>query len=120
MFYFDDKIVLITGAAVEKFGRVDIAVNNAGIAASFKSFTDITEADFDNIRCNAICPFFSPTSLMTNNNMDHQQDFLGAASPMKRLPSTEEVVDVMISIIAPKNSYMNGLAIAVDGGISAY
>jgi NAD(P)-dependent dehydrogenase (short-subunit alcohol dehydrogenase family) len=34
-------------AAVETFGRLDIAVNNAGIAGEMKHVTDFTEADMD-------------------------------------------------------------------------
>ena len=34
-------------AAVEKFGRLDIAFNNAGVAGPFKALADQTEEDFD-------------------------------------------------------------------------
>lgn len=57
---------------------------------------------------------------MTDNNLVDKEEFLRAASPMKRLQTPEEVVDVMISIIAPQNTYMNGQVIAVDGGISKF
>src|SRR3954447_7636235 len=38
----------VIGAAVEKFGRVDTLVNNAGIFIG-KPFTEYTEADFANM-----------------------------------------------------------------------
>jgi NAD(P)-dependent dehydrogenase (short-subunit alcohol dehydrogenase family) len=34
---------------IDKFGKVDILVNNAGIAASPKSFTEITEEEWDRV-----------------------------------------------------------------------
>jgi NAD(P)-dependent dehydrogenase (short-subunit alcohol dehydrogenase family) len=38
---------------------------------------------------------------------------------MKRLGTPEEMVNAMLHIIDPDNSYMTGQAIAVDGGVSA-
>jgi NAD(P)-dependent dehydrogenase (short-subunit alcohol dehydrogenase family) len=38
----------LVAAAVEKFGRLDIMLNNAGIARS-QAFLDITDADFDDV-----------------------------------------------------------------------
>jgi NAD(P)-dependent dehydrogenase (short-subunit alcohol dehydrogenase family) len=45
---------------------------------------------------------------------------LAAGSPMKRLGQPQEIVSVMLMLCAAENSYMNGQAIAVDGGVSAY
>jgi NAD(P)-dependent dehydrogenase (short-subunit alcohol dehydrogenase family) len=38
---------------------------------------------------------------------------------MKRIARVEEIVNVMVMILSPANSYMNGIAIPVDGGMSA-
>lgn len=73
----------------------------------------------DNIRINAVCPFFSPTPLVTESTMSGMQDFLSRGSPMKRLGTPEEMVNAMLLIIDPANTYMTGQAIAVDGGVSA-
>lgn len=45
-------VAALAEAALERFGRLDIAVNNAGIARPMKGFLDQTEADMD--RCFAV------------------------------------------------------------------
>jgi len=75
-----------------------------------------------NIRVNAICPFYSLTPMVTDSlaaDKDSQK-FLASGSPMKRLALPQEIVSVMLMLCAAENSYMNGQAIAVDGGVSAY
>lgn len=71
-----------------------------------------------NIRVNAVCPFYSPTPLM--NEFDIEHETLAQGSPMKRLGEPTEIIAAMLGIISPDNSYMNGQAIAIDGGISAF
>ena len=181
----------LVDAAVLAYGRLDIAVNNAGVAQPMTSFHEQDEAEFDrqfaintkgvffgmkhqiiqmlnqdagtilnvssmaglgaapklaaysaakhavigltktaaveyarrNIRINAICPFFSPTPLMSNSaGMDspEKQAFLAKGSPMKRLAEPQEVVNAMMLACAPSNTYMTGQTIAIDGGISAF
>jgi len=72
------------------------------------------------VRVNAICPYFSPTPLVTQD-----EDFaarikgMAANSPMARMGDPEEIVTVMLMLMSPANSFMNGQAIAVDGGMSA-
>lgn len=86
------------------------------------SKTAAVEFGHKNIRVNAICPFYTLTPMVTESlaaNQDSQQ-FLAAGSPMKRLGQPQEIVSVMLMLCAAENSYMNGQAIAVDGGVSAY
>jgi len=75
-----------------------------------------------NIRVNSVCPFFSPTPLMTQNETMESDDimtFLAKGSPMKRLAEPQEIVNTMLLACSPANSYMTGQAIAIDGGITA-
>lgn len=75
-----------------------------------------------NVRTNAICPFFSPTDIMKIDGLASEADKqkLGAGSPMKRISSIDEIVNVMVMMLSPCNTYMNGQTIAVDGGVSAW
>lgn len=176
--------------AVSKFGQLDIAVNNAGIAHEMAATHELTESIFDsqfavnvkgvafgmkhqipamleaghghvlnisslaglggapkagayvaakhavtgltktaaveyaryNIQVNAVCPFFSPTNIMDVDglNTDEARAMLAKGSPMKRLGDPQEMVNVMLLLLSPGNTYMNGQAIAVDGGVTAW
>ncbi|WP_269521238.1 SDR family NAD(P)-dependent oxidoreductase [Alteromonas sp. BMJM2] len=180
----------LVDAALEKFGRLDIAVNNAGIAHTPAPVHEMTEAIMDsqfgvnvkgvmfgmkyqipamlaqkkghvlnvsslaglggapkgaayaaakhavagvtrtaaveygrkNVRVNAICPFYSPTNILNVDgyNTPEAQAQLGQGSPMKRLGEPQEIVNTMMLILSPGNSYMNGQTIAVDGGVTAW
>ena len=78
-----------------------------------------------NVRVNAICPFFTATPMVDNPIMNPKGDItevnknLARGCPMKRIARVEEVVSVMVMMLSPANSYMNGIAIPVDGGMSA-
>ncbi len=183
----EESMAELVSAAVEAFGALDIAVNNAGMSAPMKPFIETTGEDFDrnyavnargvffgmkyqirqmltqeggtilnvaskagiggapnlaaycaakhavvgltrtaaleyarhNIRVNAVCPYFSPTPLLTGGTDEALRAQLAKRSPMKRLGEPEEMVQAMLMLIAPENSYLTGQAIAVDGGASA-
>jgi NAD(P)-dependent dehydrogenase (short-subunit alcohol dehydrogenase family) len=78
-----------------------------------------------NVRVNAICPFFTATPMVDNPIMNPKGDLeevnknLARGCPMKRIARVEEVVSVMVMMLSPANSYMNGIAVPVDGGMSA-
>lgn len=176
--------------AIAKFGSLNIAVNNAGIAHEMAASHELTESIFDsqfavnvkgvafgmkyqlpamleaghghilnisslaglggapkagayvaakhavtgltktaaveyaryNIQVNAVCPFFSPTNIMNVDglNTEEARAMLAKGSPMKRLGDPQEMVNVMLLILSPGNTYMNGQTIAVDGGVTAW
>ena len=52
-----DRVDALIAGAVKKFGRIDIMVNNAGIAP-VQDFLDISEADYDKVlNINLKAPF---------------------------------------------------------------
>jgi NAD(P)-dependent dehydrogenase (short-subunit alcohol dehydrogenase family) len=79
-----------------------------------------------NIRINAVCPFFSLTPMVTSSELtqhasvEEVSNFLSQGSPMKRLGEPEEIVNVMLLLCSPGNTYMTGQTIAIDGGVSAF
>ncbi len=77
------------------------------------------------IRINAICPSFAETPMVLNslaNMRGTREEALArttSAIPMRRLGRAEEVVQAMLWICSPANSFMTGHALAIDGGLSA-
>ena len=78
-----------------------------------------------NIRVNAVCPFFTLTPMVDNpvlnpnNSIEELNKSLAGRCPLRRVAQPEEVVTVMLMMISPANTYMNGVALPVDGGVSA-
>ena len=77
------------------------------------------------IRINAICPSFAETPMVTDM-LDHgkrpraeAEARLTSFVPLRRLAEPQEVVDAMLWMLSPTNSFMTGHALALDGGLSA-
>ncbi|MEL7185864.1 MAG: SDR family oxidoreductase [Pseudomonadota bacterium] len=183
----EDQVEALVERAVDVYGRLDIAINNAGIVGKLGNLVDTTEADMNlsfavnakgvffgmkhqipvlitggggsilnvssmagingapkatayaaakhavigmtktaaveygrkNVRVNAVCPFFTLTPMVTENIDPDTQALVSGGSPMKRLGEPGEVVSTMLNVIDPANTYLNGQAIAIDGGVSA-
>jgi NAD(P)-dependent dehydrogenase (short-subunit alcohol dehydrogenase family) len=71
------------------------------------------------VRVNAICPFFVPTPLVMDIAEPEKLEGFTERNPMKRMGTVEEIVSVMIAMLDPNSSYLNGQAIPVDGGFSS-
>jgi NAD(P)-dependent dehydrogenase (short-subunit alcohol dehydrogenase family) len=180
--------------AVDRFGRLDIAINNAGIVHPFQKFTAIAPETAERviridlvavfqamkqqllqmekqrsgvilnvssvagitgapllsiysaakhgvigltksaaieyarfgIRINALCPSFAATPMVTEGlgTMRGTEEEAAARMtsliPMRRLAKPEEVVQAMLWICSPGNSFMTGHALAIDGGLTAF
>lgn len=106
----------------------------AAYAASKHAVVGLTRAGADEgarhgVRVNALCPAFAPTPLFdaVADDMASRQgtDRAGAYAritgriPMRRVAEVEEVVEAMLWLADPANSYMTGQALAVDGGLTA-
>jgi len=77
------------------------------------------------IRVNAVCPSYARTSMvgdfvkLAGNREGEAIAELTRGVPMKRVAEVDEVVEVILFAADPKNSFMTGHALAVDGGITA-
>lgn len=106
----------------------------AAYAASKHAVVGMTRAAADevahkNIRVNALCPSFAATPLF-NDIADQMAarrgesrleayDRISARVPMRRVAEPDEVVQAMLWICAPENSFMTGQAVSIDGGLTA-
>jgi NAD(P)-dependent dehydrogenase (short-subunit alcohol dehydrogenase family) len=76
-----------------------------------------------NVRVNAICPGLTETG-MTKPTFDYARDKevmhkVGRLNPLRRAAQPEELANVALFLASDQSSYVNGQAIAVDGGLSS-
>ncbi|WP_375429359.1 SDR family NAD(P)-dependent oxidoreductase [uncultured Sphingomonas sp.] len=76
-----------------------------------------------NVRVNAICPGLTETG-MTKLTFDYareagKSDRIGRLNPLRRGAQPEELARVALFLASDDASYVNGQAIAVDGGLSS-
>ncbi|MDP5120710.1 MAG: glucose 1-dehydrogenase [Spirosomaceae bacterium] len=99
---------------------------NVAYAASKHAVIGITktaaiEYASKNIRVNAVCPAFTDTAMVQNSIMQDKEygQRLVMMNPMRRLGEPEEVTSVIMFLCSDQNTFMNGQAIAIDGGLTA-
>ena len=81
-----------------------------------------------NVRVNAVCPGLTETGMtetgMTQPVFDHARDVdkidkVGRLNPLRRGAQPAELAEVALFLASDAASYINGQAIAVDGGLSS-
>lgn len=75
------------------------------------------------VRVNALCPGLTETG-MTKPTFDYAKDKgvshkLGRLNPLRRAAQPQELAQVALFLASQQSSYVNGQAIAVDGGLSS-
>jgi NAD(P)-dependent dehydrogenase (short-subunit alcohol dehydrogenase family) len=75
------------------------------------------------IRVNAICPGLTETG-MTKPTFDYAREKdvmhkVGRLNPLRRAAQPDELANVALFLASDQASYVNGQAIAVDGGLSS-
>jgi NAD(P)-dependent dehydrogenase (short-subunit alcohol dehydrogenase family) len=77
------------------------------------------------IRINAICPSFTMTPMVTgmlaemHGSAEEASKRLLTSVPMRRIAEPEEIVQAMLWICSPQNSFMTGHSLVLDGGLTA-
>ncbi|MEE9372024.1 MAG: glucose 1-dehydrogenase [Saprospiraceae bacterium] len=75
------------------------------------------------IRINALCPVFTVSPLFDPDALDGISQGISqklkAGIPMKRFGNIKEQVDAMIWLCSERSSFVTGLALPVDGGLTA-
>jgi NAD(P)-dependent dehydrogenase (short-subunit alcohol dehydrogenase family) len=102
-------------------GGAAYSASKAGVISLVK--VAATQLAGSNVRVNAICPGLIETG-MTAEFYDWarstgREERIGRLNPMKRGGEPEEIASVALFLASDAASYVNGQAIAVDGGLSA-
>jgi cyclopentanol dehydrogenase len=75
----------------------------------------------DNIRCNSIHPSTVETPFVQTlfKDPERKAERLGEI-PLGRLASTADVANALVYLASDEASFINGVALAIDGGLTAY
>jgi NAD(P)-dependent dehydrogenase (short-subunit alcohol dehydrogenase family) len=100
--------------------------NNAPYCASKHAVIGLTKAvalevASKRVRVNAVCPSYINTPMVSAMLEDQPRlsENVQQASPMRRLGTPEEVAEAILWLASPKASFVNGVALAADGGLTA-
>lgn len=105
-------------------GLVGLA-NGALYAASKHAVIGLTksaalEVAHHKIRVNAVCPSYLNTPMISAKIDDHQdENGIHQDNPMRRLGSNEEIAEALVWLVSDRASFVNGVALAADGGLTA-
>lgn len=72
------------------------------------------------IRISAVCPAMVEGPLIEKAivRMPSIRDAFCAACPLQRFAQASEIADSVVSLCSPASSYINGIALLVDGGVT--
>jgi 3-oxoacyl-[acyl-carrier protein] reductase len=97
-------------------GQVAYSAAKAGLVGMTRSLA--REVGRRNITVNAVCPGFVETK-MTEHTKEELKALYTDMTPAGRFGTPEEIAAVIAFLTRPEAAYVNGTAIAVDGGLSA-
>jgi NAD(P)-dependent dehydrogenase (short-subunit alcohol dehydrogenase family) len=102
-------------------GPLTYSASKAGVINLAK--TAAQQLTTSGVRVNAICPGLTETG-MTKPTFDYARSKdvmhkVGQLNPLKRAAQPEELANVALFLASDQASYVNGQAIAVDGGLTS-
>jgi len=116
-------IVLTASVAGMRSGAGSPAYSASKAAVINLAQTSAQQLSGSNVRVNALCPGLTETG-MTKPVFDYareagKEDRVGRLNPLRRAAHAEELARVAVFLASDDASYVNGQAIAVDGGLSS-
>jgi 2-keto-3-deoxy-L-fuconate dehydrogenase len=117
--------IVVTASTLAQLGAADTAAYSAakGGLLSLVRVTAIEAAPFG-VRVNAVLPGAIDTPMLRReaalvDDVEAQVARFAAISPLARLGSPEEIAEVVCFLCSPAASFVTGIALPVDGGVSA-
>jgi len=116
-------IVLTASVAGIRSGAGSPAYSASKAGVINLAMTSAQQLSGANIRVNAICPGLTETG-MTKPTFDYAREAgkmekVGRLNPLRRAAQPEELAKVALFLASDDASYVNGQALAVDGGLSS-
>ncbi len=116
-------IILTASVAGIRSGAGSPAYSASKAGVINLAMTSAQQLSGSNVRVNAICPGLTETG-MTMPTFDYareagKMDRVGRLNPLRRGAQPEELAKVALFLASDDASYVNGQAIAVDGGLSS-
>ncbi|WP_425105108.1 SDR family NAD(P)-dependent oxidoreductase [Ancylobacter sp.] len=115
------------GGAVVTVSSVAGLVGEEGLAAYTASKAALLGLTYalalecgEQVRFNAVCPGQIATRMMANTlAIPGRRELLASRIPVRRLGTQEDVAEAVTWLLSPASSFINGVALTVDGGETA-
>lgn len=106
------NISSVLGATVHA-GMGDYCITKSGVV----TLTKVAAKDLGRhgIRVNAVLPGLTETPMIKDASLNFREKFT-KLTPLGRICRPEEVAEVVLFLASPKNQYMTGSSVVVDGG----
>jgi len=98
-------------------GRSPYVASKHGAAGLTKAAA--LEAAEIGVRVNSVCPGFVETPMLQPPTSNTAPPNRAAAAPLGRVARASEVAELVSWLLSPASSYMTGVNVPIDGGISA-
>jgi 3-oxoacyl-[acyl-carrier protein] reductase len=105
-----------TEAIVATAGLAAYAATKAGVIGLTKSFA--VELGRHGITVNCVCPGPITTAMTEGIDDESKSTYARRRVPLRRYGEPEEVAHMTLNLCLPAASYVNGVAIPVDGGMT--
>jgi len=113
------RVVLVSSlyGGSARVGRSAYSMSKASLEAMCRSLA--VEWACDEVLVNAVRPGYVRTDMTIENNSPEALNSLEQLIPLRRLAESEEVAELIGFLMSPKNTYLTGQVISLDGGLSA-
>jgi NAD(P)-dependent dehydrogenase (short-subunit alcohol dehydrogenase family) len=120
------EVDALVARAVETYGRLDCAFNNAGIGDTSVLTHECSEEEWNQVLAVNLTGVWlcmkAEITQMLNKAFEKRPDIeerYARAEPMKRIGQPEEVGEAVAWLCSDRASYLTGLPMPVDGGYMA-